>query len=56
MSLTLENRKLSKTTFLGCAVVGKSQGDEHYLMLKTSCCGHERSCKKGVWNKLFLLE
>ena len=32
--------------FLGCAVIGVSQGDERPLMSKFSYCGHIRSYKQ----------
>ena len=42
----------SLLAFLGV----RSQGDEHHLMLKFSCCGQKRSRKERcVWNKAFLL-
>ena len=43
--------------FLGCTVIGVSQGDECPLLSKYSCCGHTRSCKERcVWNKAILLD
>ena len=34
--------------FLGCAVIGISQGDERLLMSKFSYCGCMRSCKESI--------
>ena len=49
---TLNNYSL--LAFLGCAVIGLNQGDEHSLMSKFSYCGHIRSCKERcVSNKYF---
>ena len=42
--------------FFGCTAIGISQGDEHPLMSKHSCCDHIRSCRERcVCNKVFLL-